>query len=969
MQKKTIIPFLSKLYIEKSKFKIGILFLKSREYDFEDMSTLPVFNERGQRYTIRFFAQDHVLLISFMSKKQYFLWKEKFIDAISHSNFFIRMKVNLEVARNLFKEKVVDEFLRDSSITELNAKITLIMESFNRDNPIWGMIATEEELTWLNEHHDHFPLNEDHISYLREWHIKRNLKNKKNFFDIAESNPLTENQRLACIRNNDRNMVLAAAGTGKTSVVIAKALDLIINKNVDPKKILILAYNKKAADELNERFITRSQQFDFSNKSNPTISTFHAMGLRIIRNSGVASTLSKFSEDDFILEQWISEWLLHFLSGSEENLQKFLETLYRPYDPFDFESNIEYERYHRDNEFRSLNKIKVRGFQEVLIANWLFINNIQFEYEPNYVKMHKIDEWHSYRPDFKIYDKEGNFIYLEHFGISRDKKTRPDIDSQKYVDSMEAKRKLHRDTGTVLIETYHYDWKEKKLLTRLEEQLREHHIYPKPLEPKQLITVLEKSDLLPGSVNRLMLALKAIRVGMLSNDEILNRLEEHNIANAKTHAYLLTSLHSDYIRFMRAEGTIDFDDMILLATQFIEDGSFIPKWQHILIDEFQDISESRMNLVNQLVAHGDNPVLTVVGDDWQSIYRFAGGKLELTTRFKEYFGNFTQTILNKTFRYNNSIADTAGKFIMQNPEQYRKDIETHTRVEEPHVVLVDDEPLKSSRLKDTKLFPDDIKDNSMRLVEKTLQIALAIRQYDPQASIAILSRYNFHLVNIKSFQKTHKITLDNAYYWTIHKSKGLEADYCIIMGISQGRLGFPSDNTDHEIIEALLPSLDTYKYSEERRLFYVALTRGKKKIILVSNARARSSFVNELLSPSYDISIKSKRFDSIYQKVFKCPKCTDGAFMAYMGSYGAFYSCTTGSGCGLTARSCPNCKSPYVVKGNLRICQNDNCGTNEKLCPKCGRPLRQRKGRFGDFWGCSGYGIKEDQCTYTENIY
>lgn len=123
-----------------------------------------------------------------------------------------------------------------------------------------------------------------------------------------------------------------------------------------------------------------------------------------------------------------------------------------------------------------------------------------------------------------------------------------------------------------------------------------------------------------------------------------------------------------------------------------------------------------------------------------------------------------------------------------------------------------------------------------------------------------------------------------------------------------------------------------------------------------------------LIGPQYDITIHSNSFSTIHQKIFKCPKCVDGSFVEYSGKYGHFYSCTTGSGCGLTAKTCPNCEAPFVVKGDIRVCQNDNCLTCEKLCPKCGRPLRKRDGKFGVFYGCSGYGIPDDPCSYTSNI-
>src|SRR5690606_26437598 len=125
-----------------------------------------------------------------------------------------------------------------------------------------------------------------------------------------------------------------------------------------------------------------------------------------------------------------------------------------------------------------------------------------------------------------------------------------------------------------------------------------------------------------------------------------------------------------YIAKLKQDGRIDFDDMIIRATSLIKSQEFIPNWKHILVDEFQDISMARMELLKSILSNGPTPILTVVGDDWQSIYRFSGGKLELTTRFDQLVGSHTVSKLEKTYRYNNSIADTAGAFVMENPEQY-----------------------------------------------------------------------------------------------------------------------------------------------------------------------------------------------------------------------------------------------------------------------------------------------------------
>ena len=128
----------------------------------------------------------------------------------------------------------------------------------------------------------------------------------------------------------------------------------------------------------------------------------------------------------------------------------------------------DYENYIRDNEFRTLNGELVKGYQELSIANFLYINQIPYGYETPYITKRRIDIGFDYRPDFHI---EGTNIYIEHFGTDRNGKTRPGIDADKYAESMESKICLHQFHGTTLIQTFHYEWCEDILFHSLQEKL------------------------------------------------------------------------------------------------------------------------------------------------------------------------------------------------------------------------------------------------------------------------------------------------------------------------------------------------------------------------------------------------------------------------------------------------------------------------------------------------------------------
>jgi DNA helicase-4 len=840
----------------------------------------------------------------------------------------------------------VNEYLRDSNINFIGQAVNGLISNYSTAQSSWNIKLDKYSINNLNNIKKYLPL-EANKELIRIDYETRKLLERKSFYDKIESNPLTEQQRLAVLRDNDLNLVLAAAGTGKTSVMVAKALDLIDSGKAKSEDILILAYNKAAANELKERLLERSSQAGLLTESIPSISTFHALGRKILKESRVTTYLSDFIDDPKKLEMWISDWLKKYITSSPKALFSFIELSYQPTNPFDFKNKAEYDAYVRDNEYRTLQGERVRGYQELLIANWLFIHGVNYEYEAPYITKRRIDIGFDYRPDFHIIDTS---IYLEHFGIARNGKTRPDIDAIDYNDKINEKRELHKQQDTTLIETYHYDWTEGRLEERLLTLMNENGVEIKYKTEDEIFTVLENLGIVIENAKRYLKCLQAIRVERLSNTSILERLKLHKVPCAEQYTELLDQIHTAYKNKLLEDNRIDFDDMIIKSTEQVTSKVFTPKWKHILVDEFQDISKARMELLQAFIDYGPKPIMTVVGDDWQSIYRFSGGKLELTTRFESLVGTHSLSKLEKTYRYNNSIADTAGAFVMQNPEQYKKNVITNTTVTDSTVYLV-----------------DTIVEGGTSIEDRVLQVVNKIRSNDTKGSIAVLARYRYLLNNARD-----KINSETQYsdlkYWTFHGSKGLEADYCILIGFFQGKTGFPNANKEEAIVEALLPSLDHFPHSEERRLLYVALTRAKQKSYLLADPKAPSQFINEMLSPKYKLHIASKTFEESYRKIFKCPLCTEGYFRSIQGKFGSFYKCTSGDVCLSKPRICEKCESPSLDTRNKSICNNLNCKHEMMICDRCGRPMKLKSGKFGQFWGCTGFGIKEDQCKHTRKL-
>ena len=724
------------LAINQSEFLATSNKSKSLSFDLKNIRSFGSLQMSFFGASFAFKYEEQELVFRFLSKKNAIAFKEAF-------NFIAKGSIESYLVKvfSEFNLLVIKNYPRDSHYAQIDSLITQLYQYYSYQTELWNECLDPNDISRVQEILEHYPLNIDH---LRLFHERGQLNTRKGFYDVVESNPLTEEQRLGVIRSNDRNMVLAAAGTGKTSVMVAKALDLIDRQLALPSEILILAYNKGAAIELSERLTEKARNSNVSIDPLPQISTFHALGRKILMESGIPVSISVYAEDSFRLVQWVTNWIHEYISADPARVFDLIELTTPPVDPFDFKAQSEYEKHLRDNEFRTLNNELVKGYQELTIANFLHINQIEYEYESQFVTKRRIEVGFDYRPDFHIV---GTDIYIEHYGVDRNGNTRPDIDASSYGESMRQKDLLHKECGTVLIETYHYEWKENTLLENLKAKLAACGIGCNPLHPSEIFEKLNDQKQLSSWSELMQKALQAIRVERLEEKQIFTRLKKFNIHQPEKYATLLDTLHTAYIHELKSQNSIDFDDMILRAIKAVEDGSYKPKWKYILVDEFQDISEARMDFVKAIIDKGPTPSLTVVGDDWQSIYRFSGGKLELTTRFDELVGNYTSTMLQKTFRYNNSIANTAGQFVMENPEQYQKHIVTHTQVKESQVYLLDDKV-----------------GNNNGVHERTLEVVNKIRENAPNASIAIIARYNYLLSDSKTLL-WGKGLKDNIDFW------------------------------------------------------------------------------------------------------------------------------------------------------------------------------------------------------------
>ncbi|MDE1318773.1 DNA helicase IV [Vibrio aestuarianus] len=316
----------------------------------------------------------------------------------------------------------------------------------------------------------------------------------------------------------------------------------------------------------------------------------------------------------------------------------------------------------------------------------------------------------------------------------------------------------------------------------------------------------------------------------LGKKELQQRLiDHHDYTRLNSELSLCWPCYQAWQQMLKEQKQIDFNIMISRATEYVVKGKFKSPWKFIMIDEYQDISPQRMALIQALCDQNPQTCnLFAVGDDWQSIYQFAGSDVDLTMGFTERFPHSTVHNLDTTYRFNDQLGAVANQFIQVNPNQIRKTLNSFKQQKQKSVFIA-----PSSNL------------------EKILD--QLNRQASQTKSVLLLGRNHYHKPELLKDWQNHYRSLD-IEFMTCHASKGKEADFVIIVGVDEGQ--FPARVKALHIDGALAQSSDDFPYAEERRLFYVALTRAKEKV-WITHSGSGSMFVRELLSGDYPV-VKQK---------------------------------------------------------------------------------------------------------------
>ena len=792
--------------------------------------------------------------------------------------------------------------------------------------------------------------------------LKTEARAMKEFFSNVDGKALDEQQQVAVMTNEENTLVLAGAGSGKTLTISAKAKYLVERLGVHPDEILLISFTKASAEEMTQR-IQEKLGIPI------TAMTFHKLGLDIITtleksrsdiaDNVLANTINEYLSESVVKNKRVLGDIVKFYGmylGVPKDLEEF-DTLgeFQQNQPINnletLRSKIENSQAKLKQEHRTLKLEQVRSLEEVIIANFLYLNGIRYEYEALYP--YETDKYRkAYRPDFYLPEYD---IYIEHFGITRDYRAPwlSKIEEKKYIDGVSWKRELHSKYGTTLVETYSYLNKEGTLIKELKKRLQEKGVQFNEVDLQAIYEELALKNKEEQQFKELKKLIATFITLFKSNgftDKDFEKLEggipalKIPFLQERTRLFLsiVQPIYHAYEETLRKQNAIDFNDMINKATYLVstQQPSFI-KYKYIIIDEFQDISMGRYRLVKAIKDLTSAKVMAV-GDDWQGIYRFTGSDLELFIHFEKYFGHTEILRIERTYRNSQQLINTAAKFVMSNPRQLKKN-------------------LVSSKISQSPVEIYGYANNVIGALSKAIDDIVS--KHGDNAEIMILSRNNadFKFLFANDIQKQFDYSEKKGHalkskkhpqakfrLLTVHKSKGLEADNVIVINMRNHLIGFPNKIADDPLLALVLTDADQFLYAEERRIFYVALTRTRNKTYLIAPQYDTSAFVEELVK-KHKIPFNVVTNEESIRDNPKCPHCSTGHLILRTNprdnSY--FLGCTNYPSCNQTFKEIDILRKPLK-------------------CMKCEGYMVKRKGSRGYFYGCSNYPLCKNSLNIKE---
>ena len=906
-----------------------------------------------------------------------------------------------------------------------------------------------------------------------ERYINQELKDNSDLFDDLDGKSLDSQQREAIVVDEDAVKVIAGAGSGKTFTIQGKVKYLTEKRDVDPSEILAISFSNASVDDLKERI---EEPID--------IKTFHKVGKDILTQynqysrpdtSALKRIIKRYLTKKALKNEDISKKLIEFFSFYI-NVPPSEDDIKYEGDLLDWQEGVDFstlKRRFKNKQRETLNNEIVRSYEELYIANFLFIYGIKYTYEKIYSYPNKnferefnkfkeflfsfneeipdelknditkdllnltdiFEEYEikDYLPDFYLDDYN---IYIEHFGLNRNCENHliGGKSSEEYVKEMEWKRKVHKKYGTTLIETFSYYQSENRLLTRLAEKLQAQGVEFNEIEYREVYRILLENKTIKEWEDFIVLLKTFIELFKGNNYDETKFKEfydyvgglKDSFSKDRTIAFLkiVEEIYNDYEAYLLKIKKIDFNDMINKASDCIVKNGLDLPYKYIIVDEYQDTSFTRYNLLRN-ICDSIGAKIMVVGDDWQSIYSFSGCDVNIFTKFDNFFDVCETRYIEKTYRNSQQLIDASSNFVMKNPDQTRKELKSSKSLKYP-IKLVNfdndfDEILKfeliikniinQSTFKNKKILilGRNNKDIFNLLKNFNVENEYGKRKFEILGDEDKLRRNKFVKI---VYRESPDVNIE---YRTVHQSKGLECDNVILINLKNWKAGFPNKMVDDPVLNFVKRNGDSFSYAEERRLFYVALTRTKNNVYLLAPYFKSSVFVQELKTDANVelLNLEHNRLETlkniekngeryVIPTKLKCPVCKTGVVLLESfwnkGKLNRVLKCShnmappfnrcnwEGGYYGSELEDlddieyCPSCEGilikryrhsdghPFLGCTNFR---KTGCrGKGKKLeyigktCPKCGKPLVKRVNGEDNslFVGCSGF----PKCRHTE---
>ena len=905
-----------------------------------------------------------------------------------------------------------------------------------------------------------------------ELYINKELKDNSDLFDDLGGKSLDSQQRDAIVVDEDAVRVIAGAGSGKTFTIQGKVRYLTEKRDVDPSEILAISFSNASVNDLEERI---DEPID--------IKTFHKVGKDILTQynqysrpdtSALKRIIKRYLTKKALKSADISKKLIEFFSFYI-NVPPSEEDIKYEGDLLDWQEGVDFstlKRRFKNKQRETLNNEIVRSYEELYIANFLFIHGINYTYEKIYSypnknferEFNKFKEFlfsfdeeipdelkndivrsllnltdiceeyeiKNYFPDFYLNDYN---IYIEHFGLNRNCENHliGGKSSEEYVKEMEWKRKVHKKYETTLIETFSYYQSENRLLTRLAEKLQAQGVEFNEIDYRRVYAILLENKTIKEWEDFIVL-LKTFIELFKGNNYDGDKFKEFygyvdgfksSFSKDRTIAFLkiVEEIYNDYEAYLLKIKKIDFNDMINKASDCIVKNGLNLPYKYIIVDEYQDTSFTRYNLLRNICDNIGAKIM-VVGDDWQSIYSFSGCDVNIFTKFDNFFDVCETRYVEKTYRNSQQLIDASSNFVMKNPDQSRKELKSSKSLECPiKIVKFDndfDEILKFELIIKNIINQSKFENKKILILGRNnkdifnLLKNFNVKNEDGKRKFEILGDED-KLRRDKFVKIVYRYNPNvNIEYRTIHQSKGLECDNVILINLKNWRAGFPNKMVDDPVLNFVKMNGDSFSYAEERRLFYVALTRTKNNVYLLAPYFKSSVFIQELeidvnvellnlennkLETLKNIEKNGERY--VIPTKLKCPVCKTGIVLLESfwnnGKLNRVLKCShnmappfnrcnwKGGYYGSELKDlddikhCPNCDGILIKRrrhsdGHPFLgCTNfkeTGCRGKSKLeyigknCPKCSKPLVKRNNGEDNslFIGCSGF----PKCRHTE---